>query len=147
MTDISTVWNVERGEGEWVLSGASLASGDDLVTSTLICLFTDRVAEDSDVIPDGTEDRRGWWGDAGEDRPIGSRLWLLDRSKLTNAVATRARGYAKEALQWLVDDDVAVAVTVSSTIVKPSTLRLAVTVDRSNGTKQAVAFDWAWLPT
>lgn len=144
MTDISTVWNVERGEGDWVLSGASLENGNDLATATLISLFTDRTAEASDSLPDATGDRRGWWGDLGQDVPIGSRLWLLGRSKLIPAVAVKARDFAKEAMQWMVDDGVAAGVAVGAVIVKPSSLRLTVTITRGDGSTLSTNFDWAW---
>lgn len=144
MTDISTIWDVERAQGDWALSGPSLASGNDLATTVLISLFTDRTAEPSDVIPDGTTDRRGWWGDLDEDVPIGSRLWLLDRSKLIPKVAVAAKGYAEEALAWMVSDDVAAKVSVAATIFRPSTLRLVATIQHVDGTKTAFTFDWAW---
>ncbi|NID15374.1 phage GP46 family protein [Luteibacter yeojuensis] len=144
MADITTVWDISRGEGGWVLVGPSLASGNDLATAVLISLFTDRTAEPSDVLPDGTTDRRGWWGDLDEDVPIGSRLWLLERSKLVPAVASAAKGYAEEALAWLVSDDVAAKVSATATISRPSTLRLVATIQHADGTKTAFTFDWAW---
>ncbi|MFP4904903.1 phage GP46 family protein, partial [Paraburkholderia sp. BR14261] len=61
MSDITTVWNVARMHGDWVLQGPSLQSGEDLQTSVLISLFTDRLALPSDETPDGN--RRGWWAD------------------------------------------------------------------------------------
>ncbi|HCN2736281.1 TPA: phage GP46 family protein, partial [Escherichia coli] len=53
------------------------------------------------TLPDGSDNRRGWWGDSYRDRPIGSRLWLLSREKATPDTLERARGYAEEALEWL----------------------------------------------
>lgn len=144
MSDITTVWDVARGQGDWILSGPSLASGDDLATALLISLFTDRTAEDSDRLPDASTDRRGWWGDIDQDVPIGSRLWLLARSKLTPAVAVAAKGYATEALAWMLTDEIAVDVQLATVIVRPATLRLTATVIRSNGTKVSTAYDWAW---
>jgi len=144
MSDITTVWDVARGQGDWILSGPALASGDDLATATLISLFTDRTAEASDRLPDATTDRRGWWGDIDQDVPIGSRLWLLDRSKLTPAVAASAKGYATESLAWMITDGVAVDVQVSAAVVLPSTLRLAIAIFRMNGTKASFGYDWAW---
>ena len=103
MADISTIWNSTNGD--WQLSGKSLASGKDLLTAVVISLFTDRQAEPDNPISDGTDDLRGWWGDTGSDR-IGSRLWLLERSKRTQATLQLAQGYIAEALQWLIDDGV-----------------------------------------
>jgi phage gp46-like protein len=144
MSDITTIWNISRGYGDWVISGPSLASGDDLSTATLISLFTDRTAEPSDILPDASTDRRGWWGDLDQDVPIGSRLWLLARSKLTNTVAMAAKGYAAEALAWMITDGVAIDVQISAAVVRPSTLTLTAEIIRANGTKASFGYDWAW---
>lgn len=109
MSDISTLWNTTRGD--WTLAGADLASGNDVITGVLISLFTDRVAGVDDVIPDGTADPRGWWGD-DETHPVGSRLWLIDRAKKTQATLGLAQSYIQEALQWLIDDGVCSRVDV-----------------------------------
>ena len=147
MTDISTVWDVQNLQGDWVVSGASLQSGNDLTTAVLISLFTDRVAQPGDEIPDGTSDPRGWWGDNqpdGNNRPIGSRLWLLSRAKQTQETLSRARTYAQEALQWMIQDGVAELVTVDATWQGRGFLAMVVTIQRSNGTNVALNFKWAW---
>ncbi len=79
------------------------ASLDRLTRAVVISLFTWRRAD-----PDDEADApMGWWGDtwpiAQNDR-YGSRLWLLQRKKLTNQTALAARSYIREALQWMVDD-------------------------------------------
>lgn len=88
---------------------------DELVQATLISLFSWRKSNDDDGV--NIPNRQGWWGDtfASEtnDR-IGSRLWLLRREKLTDDVVARAREYAKESLQWMIDDALASAVNVST---------------------------------
>lgn len=97
--------------------GYDLASERGLRTAVIISLFTDRRAEPDDVIPDGTTDRRGHWGDAyldNDNDSIGSRLWLLAREKQTQDVLNRAREYCIEALQWLIDDNIASAVNVTT---------------------------------
>lgn len=88
---------------------------DELVQATLISLFSWRKSHDDDGVD--IPNRQGWWGDtfASEtnDR-IGSRLWLLRREKLTDDVVARAREYAEESLQWMIDDALASAVNVST---------------------------------
>lgn len=88
---------------------------DELVQATLISLFSWRKSNDDDGVD--IPNRQGWWGDtfASEtnDR-IGSRLWLLRREKLTDDVVARAREYAKESLQWMIDDALASAINVST---------------------------------
>jgi phage gp46-like protein len=67
------------------------------------------------VVPGDPADRRGWWADAYAEIDgdlIGSRLWLLDRSKTTPDVVADAKAYAEEALAWLKDDEIAQKVAV-----------------------------------
>lgn len=88
---------------------------DELSQAVLISLFSWRRSTDDDGIP--APKRQGWWGDnfaeVSGDR-IGSRLWLLQRSKLNAGVLRRAEDYAREALQWLIDDAVAERVDVTA---------------------------------
>lgn len=147
MTDIATIWVVENGAGDWVISGGALATGSDLVTAVLISLFSDRRANDDDTPPDGSDDRRGWWGDLDQDVPIGSRLWLLDRSKLTQDVANTARTYCIEALQWLIDDQVVASVQVSTVIASRSQLDVSISIRRHDGTVVPLKYSWAWNAT
>lgn len=76
-----------------------------LLRSAVISLFTWRRAHPDDPVDD--EERYGWWGDTfpsvSDDR-IGSRLWQLRRVKLTARTQQDAEFYAREALQWLIDD-------------------------------------------
>ncbi|MGY2158625.1 phage GP46 family protein [Pseudomonas tolaasii] len=147
MSDITTTWIVENGTGDWSIAGGALASGNDLASAVLISLFTDRIADDADIPPDGGDDRRGWWGDADEDVPIGSRLWLLDRSRLTQAVANTAKIYMEEALQWLIDDQVALSVKVVTSIAGGNRLNTIVTVTRRDGTLVPLNYNWVWNQT
>lgn len=144
MADITTVWDVANARGDWQLSGADLLSGSDLATAVLISLFTDRQAEASDVLPDNTGDRRGWWGDLDEDYRIGSRLWLLSRSKLTQQVANQAKDYCQEALQWMLDDGVAASISITTKIILPSTLVVNTMITKADGTAASYQFNWAW---
>ncbi|MFA7942069.1 phage GP46 family protein [Pseudomonas brenneri] len=147
MSDITTTWIVETGTGDWSIAGGALASGNDLASAVLISLFTDRIADDADIPPDGGDDRRGWWGDADEDVPIGSRLWLLDRSRLTQAVANTAKIYMSEALQWLLDDQVALSVMVTTAIAGGSRLNTIVTVTHRDSTVSTLNYNWVWSQT
>jgi phage gp46-like protein len=141
MTDITIFWN--QTHGDWRLVGPVLATGDDLSTAVIISLFTDRVAMPDDAIPDGSSDPRGWWGDDAA-VPIGSRLWLIFRSKRTQDTLTKAQAYAEEALQWMVDDGVIADSSVEVEWQAPSTLAMRVTLFKNDGTTQALAFGWVW---
>lgn len=137
--DISTIWQPQLGYADWQLAGPLLQSGTDLDTALLISLFSDGLAADDDTIPDGTDDRRGWWG--GE---VGSKLWLLDRGKLTAQTALACKNYIAEALQWMLDDGVAAAVNVETAVQLPSALAARIVIKRQDGPTVARNFAWVW---
>lgn len=143
MSDISTTWNTSTGYADWAMSGPSLQSGKDLYTAVLISLFTDRVANQGDAIPDGSGDPRGWCLD-DPTHPIGSRLWLLDRSKQTQETLANANDYVAEALKWLIDDGVVAKFDILCEWTKPSMLGIAITAYRTNGTTESLNYLWAW---
>ena len=144
MADTKTVWDAANSRGDWQIAGPLLASGDVLQTAMLISLFTDRMADDSDVIPDGTNDPRGWWGDDGQTVKIGSRLWLLSREKQTQETLQRAYDYIVEALQWLIDDEVVAKFDVLVEWTKTSELGAHVVAYKQDGSAVANAYAWAW---
>lgn len=114
-----------------------------LYRAVLISLFTWRRAE-----PDDSPDLdNGWWGDSfptfQNDR-IGSRLYLLSREKLTNKTPLKAREYIRQALQWLVDDGVAVSIEVSVTRSGIETLQASVVINQREGNRLALTFDDLW---
>ncbi len=141
MSDIRISWSAADSRGDWViLPDGDLETGDDLATAILFSLFTDRVAGPDDVIPDGSADRRGWWGD----EKIGSRLWLLDRAKQTEETRQRAADYIAEALQWLIDDGVVSRFDTTVVWVRNAMLGVRLVAYRSSGGTSTAAFDWAW---
>jgi len=119
--DIRITWDVELMEGDFVFDDIiqDLESDEGLETAVIISLFTDRRAKTDDILPDSNNpDRRGWWGDLAspdiEGDQIGSRLWLLNREKTLNNVLVKAKQYAEEALQWMVDDGAAAKIEVET---------------------------------
>jgi phage gp46-like protein len=144
MADIATFWSVADSRGDWALDGPDLAEGADIITAVIISLFTDRQAETSDIIPDGGTDPRGWWGDLGGETLIGSRLWLLDRAKQTDATLANARVYAEEALRWLVADQVVARVTAVASWVRAGFLGLEIVLFKPDGETIPLRFESAW---
>jgi len=143
MSDIKTYWDTDNGVGYWTVVPGDLASDDDLETAVLISLFTDRLAHTDDNIDQSN--RRGWWGDTDADYQIGSRLYLIRRTKLTTETAKNAKIYATEALQWLIDDGIVSDITVQTQIVFPSRLYLAISYTKPGQiTATTQKFGWAW---
>lgn len=126
------------------VESTALAGSDELIRAVIISLFTWRRAKPDDVIEG---QKMGWWGDVSaivtNDR-IGSRLWLLAREKILPATINRAREYAQEALQWLVDDGVASRVDVLVERRGADGIALAVSIYRINGGTVNLRFDNAW---
>ena len=88
---------------------------DELVQALLISLFSWRRSNDDDGVE--IPQRQGWWGDTFADETndrIGSRLWLLQREKLTDEISARAREYAEESLQWMITDALAQEIVVKT---------------------------------
>ncbi len=95
------------------ISQGDLVFDDGLETAVSISLFTDQRVND-EKLPDGTDDKRGWWGDlvseVDQDK-IGSRLWTLRRAKKIQENLRRAEDYAKESLEWMIEDGIATSVS------------------------------------
>jgi phage gp46-like protein len=98
-----------------LLGDGTLDSSEALATAVIVALGTNRLALASDILPDpDSTDRAGWWGDLDAQEiwggwPIGSRLWLLRRSKIVGsqaadgATVTRVEQYIREAIQPFIE--------------------------------------------
>lgn len=146
MPDISTLWDTPNSRGDYVVSGPDLASGNDLVTALLISVFTDRIADPDDVIPDGSGDPRGWWGDLGQAVPVGSRLWELERSKQLPDVLRRAKAYLTEATRWMLDDGAAGRIDIATEFTRPEMLGCEIVLWPPAGTPIQIRFPNLWGP-
>lgn len=142
--DIRILWDNDIAEGDWGLALGDAESGQDLETACLVSLFTDRLATPDFVPTDGTTDRRGWWADLYDDRPLGSNLWQLERARKTRDTLGRARFYALDALQWLVEDGIARAVHCNTRWLTPTMLGIAVAIIRPDGSETRFRYGWAW---
>lgn len=96
-------------------SVADIKRDPTLENSILISLFTDRRSEVDDVLPDNSNDKRGYWGDTIEETTndsTGSRLWLLGRNKMEDNLLSFAEEYTRESLDWMIEDGVAEEIDV-----------------------------------
>ncbi|KPD17271.1 Mu-like prophage protein gp46 [Burkholderia sp. ST111] len=147
MSDFKIVWDVANARGDWLMLAGDIATGDDLETALLFSLFSDRDAAPDDVIPDGSNDRRGWWGDDDDGDstgPTGSRLWLLSRrTSPTDKTLTDAYDYVVEAIQWLIDTGVVGSFAVATQWVRPDMLGMSITAYQPDGTALQT-YNWAW---
>lgn len=141
MTDI-LVQPDEYGRYDAVLFGGDVVADDSLRAGVLASLFTER--DNPDAI-DG--DRRGWWADVLNTDPTdrwGALLYTLARAKQTPQTLSQAKGYAEDALAWIVDDSVADSVTVTASWISIGGLGLDIQIVQPQGTQRIrLAYMWA----
>lgn len=128
------------------LVGDDVASDEGLRTAVLLSLFTDRRAEEGDILPGDDDDVRGHWADEflpDPDDKMGSRLWLLERSKITEELRTRAELYIREALAWMISDGVVEEVGVETELVDDR-LYYLITLERPEGDPVKFRFAHVW---
>lgn len=147
LADLALTWDPARGDADLSIIDMDLASDTGPHTAVLLSLFTDRRAEPDDKPPsDDATDRRGWWADQFADVDgdrIGSRLWLLERSKRTGEVARRAEEYVREALAWMLEDRVVSSVDVEIELTAQNLL-IGVTLSRPGRDPVALRFAHVW---
>lgn len=132
--DIGLTWNNALLRADVSITNGDLTLDKGLDTAVTVSLFTDRQALPGDVIPDGGGPR-GWWGNAYLPFQIGSRLWLLKRSVMTQAILNAAQDYAMEALQWMIDYGVAGSIAVVATATGLHSMNLAITITQKGSSR------------
>lgn len=140
--DIALMWNSEEMTADVQVLGADLVTTDDIETAVIISLFTDRRAPDDIELPEGA-DRGGWWGDSYPDvegDELGSLLWLLKREMQTPGTLERARKYAREALDWMIADEVARQVTVVATYPERGWMLLSIEILLATGERRTLVY-------
>jgi len=148
MNDIALVWDNANGRADFAMANGDLVMDPGLLTSVIISLFCDRLADPSDVIPDGGDDRRGWWPDDPLDLN-GSKLWLYRRVLQVDDTLRKVEAAARAALAWMIADGVAESVTPTATFPSLGRINLVIAIRQSTASH---AFDGAWskasiLPT
>jgi phage gp46-like protein len=89
-----------------------LSSANGLEQAVLQSLLNWAKAQKNDPLEAG-EDKQGWWADEFV-RAVGCRDWTLARAKQTTDTLNRANRYTKQALQWLVDEKIAININVNT---------------------------------
>ncbi len=115
---------------------------EGLDTALLLSLLEERRANNAEVST--PQNRRGWVGNELGDiatYELGSKLWLLDQARLTTDTLNRAVDYARQALQWLLDNDIAQSVNVTGEIVLSDGIRLFITLTRDNNKVESFFFN------
>lgn len=124
------------------VSGDDFASVGGLDTALTVSLFSDGRAPAYNV--QDAFRRRGWIGNLGRRRLPTSLMWLLDQSRITQAILNAAKLYVEEALRWMVTNQVAKSLTVA---VAPEYRHIKITVDLVSYNDQTNQFFALWRRT
>ena len=140
-------WQNLLSRGDLTLTHDGLSLDDGLITLVLICLFTDARAGVDDVIPDGSGDPRGWPGDTFSEFSWGSKLWLLDREKLTETVRQRVEDYALLSMQPLLRAGYARSAEVQAGITGTDRIQFTVVLTRPDKSLLMLQITQRWEAT
>jgi len=145
VNDIHLEWNSEKGyhDLEIVCDLTDLLGAINLRTAVMISLFTDRRTDDDDSTPNIA----GWPGDdlRGVDEDLlGSKLHLLFNTKTLDENLTRAERFSLQALQWLLDDNIAIDVTVRATYQSKIQGIMKIEVFITEFTGESRRFEYVW---
>lgn len=147
--DSAWINTADAGYADWIMADdedpvqmrGGMRARMQLLSSVVMCLFTDRRLPEELAAPGNqADDPRGWWGDslrlAGEpEAELGSLLWTLERSPLTDQTASLAKSYCEEALQVITDQGAVARFEVETSVDRRGFLAIEVR-----------AFDHAGLP-
>lgn len=142
---------------DWsLLSDGTLDDTQALATAVCIALGTNALASDTDILPDpDSSDRCGWWGDLDAELiwngwPIGSKLWLLRRSKITPASAqqgstlTMVENYIRVCIQPFVDRRICSAFDAIATRVDTQRIDALVRLYRGSAKPIELQYEILW---
>lgn len=129
---------------DMVIENGDLKPDNGLETAALISLFSNKRVT-FDQLPQGETDRQGWWADLvsePEDDEIGSRLWTLERRKVTNTTAIEMESILSEAFNWMLEDGIAARVVVESAITGDNEIRGQAKIYKPDGRNIPFKFVW-----
>lgn len=121
-----------------------LLADDGLENAVLISLLTDQRVTALEVPVPG-DSRRGWWADELAEIPgdkIGSKLWLLDRSVITDANLQKWEFYARQSLKWMITDMIAEEVICTATRIENDRIHLKIELVRPDSENDVFSFLW-----
>lgn len=144
-----TIFDSTIGLGDWAVASpyeklniGGLQAMRPIDTAVILCLFTDKVCPPNHPLKPPDADLRGWWGDGIDVRadlgeaPLGSLLWLLERSILDRVATPRwAKAFALDALAPLLASAVVVEIEVEASVPSPSRLDLDIQIYGQNRQK------------
>lgn len=131
---------------DFVIEGNEFASAGGFETAIPVSLFTDARAPAA-LVPE-PQNRRGWIGNlltAATMRQLGSILWVLDQSRITQETINVARLAAQDAFQWMIDDGEALGVNVD--VENNAKGRFVITINITDTSNVVSRYQTLWRAT
>lgn len=131
---VDTAYDIQIG------TDGDVVTEDSFDTAIVVSLFTDARALPSQVaLP---ERRRGWIGnERTPGKQMGGILWLFEQQRLNRKTANEIEDAAQQALQWMIDEQYAIAVSAVASIKSATTLTLEILVTKPSGEVESRLFN------
>lgn len=147
--DIRLVFDVNKQYVDFVIADRDVDRDAGIETAVMLTLLTDKRAEAGDPLPDGSGYKGGWWGDSFPvvpDYKMGTKLWLLQRSKTLSEIPAIAKEYLNDGFKWMIEDGIvkSVEVAVERRRDLKDTLYFALTFVKPEGTTIFYKFYYNW---
>lgn len=136
MIDVALI-NSKKGY-DIAISNGDMLSTNDFKTAIEVSLFSDARASESQVsVP---QYRRGWIGDVAtpiDGQNYGSLLWLVEQARLTQRTLNDCITFARQSLQWMIDQEIATDVQVEGSIIPSQGIELKITFTSQSGATES----------
>jgi len=133
---VDAVLSIDQTTGVYDFSigpDGDILTDDFFDTALLYAIFGERRASSNEVLE--PQFRRGWIGNVhlypDGDFQDGSKIWLLYQARLTRDNLNKLEDETRKALQYLVDDGLAISIDEISTVVSQNSVELITVVRRS----------------
>lgn len=144
--DLGFFHNETINSYDLTIKDGELVLEDDFDSTILASLFSDQRAEPFQQ-PNNLQ-KRGWWGDLIGDvanYQLGSQMWVLEQSRLTQDTLNKAEDFARNALLWFVEQGIAQSVEVTGSFIENG-IRLEIIMIRENNIVETRFYD-VWINT
>lgn len=125
---------LQNGYFDVAIEDGDFANEDGFDTAIWVSLFTDARASVSQVLL--PERRRGWLGNIVStvtDRQLGSFLWLTEQRRLTQDTLNEMIDYSRKALNYLIEDNIALKIEVTGEIIPRQGIELLIEITALDG--------------
>lgn len=133
----------ENGLFEISSQGGDFDTVDGFETAILVSLFTNSRRDESDI--SNPLARGGWignWRTAKKQRELGGLCWTVEHERLTANVLNIAREYAKNALNWMIEDGLCRNVEVETLPYKQREIQYNIAITSRDGIKYDYIYLW-----